>query len=266
MPTPPHRPALALLTIGGPVPQPPSSQSPHGASPVFSASPQPTDPNTLTSPPETHRHPPACVTLPARLSLTRAAALLLLASAALAQVPTPESVLGHKPGDDFYLASYDESLNYFRKLAQATDKLKLVRVGKTSHGRDWYIASSPPPRISPTSTSTRTPRSRLALVKGLTDAQAHALAHNGKVIVHIDGGLHATEVAAAQHTIQLAYNLVTGTDPETAAILDNVILLLWFSINPDGQNMVAYVVSRQPRHALRSQPTAGALPGVHRAR
>ena len=75
-------------------------------------------------------------------------------------------------------------------------------------------------------------------MKGLTDAQAHELAHNGKVIVHIDGGLHATEVAPAQHAIQLAYNLVTATDPETTAILDNVILLLWFSINPDGQNMV----------------------------
>ncbi len=76
-------------------------------------------------------------------------------------------------------------------------------------------------------------------MKGLSDADARALARTGKVIVHIDGGLHATEVAGAQHTIQLAYNLVTKTDPETTAILDNVILVLWFSINPDGQNQVA---------------------------
>ena len=74
-----------------------------------------------------------------------AALLLLPACLALAQVPTPESVLGHKPGDDFYLASYDESLGYFQKLAQATGKLKLVRVGKTTRGLDWEIAiiSSP---------------------------------------------------------------------------------------------------------------------------
>ena len=54
-------------------------------------------------------------------------------------------VLGHKPGDDFYLATYDESLGYFQKLAASTDKLKLVKVGKTTQGRDWYIAiiSSP---------------------------------------------------------------------------------------------------------------------------
>ncbi len=107
---------------------------------------------------------------------------------------------------------------------------------------------------------------RLALVKGLNDAQAHELAHNGKVIVHIDGGLHATEVAPAQHTIQLAYNLVTGNDPETTAILDNVILLLWFSINPDGQNMVVDWYREQSRHAVRSEQHARPVAGIHRAR
>jgi hypothetical protein len=171
----------------------------------------------------------------------KAAAVLLLVPLALglAQVPTPESVLGHKPGDDFYLASYDDSLGYFQKLAHATDKLKLVRVGKTTEGRDWYVALISSARNLADLDKYKDTAKRLALVKGLTDEQAHALAHNGKVIVHIDGGLHATEVAPAQMTIQLAYNLVTAGDPETTTILDNVILLLWFSINPDGQNMVA---------------------------
>jgi hypothetical protein len=169
-----------------------------------------------------------------------AVALLLVPLAlALAQPPTPESVLGHKPGDDFYLASYDDSLGYFQKLAHATDKLKLVRVGQTTEGRDWYIAIVSAARNLADLDKYKDTAKRLALVKSLTDEQAHTLAHNGKVIVHIDGGLHATEVAPAQMTIQLAYNLVTATDPDTAAILDNIILLLWFSINPDGQNMVA---------------------------
>src|SRR5690349_1623982 len=127
--------------------------------------------------------------------------LTLLVCVAPAQVPTPESVLGHKPGDDFYLASYDESLGYFQKLAQSTDKLKLVRVGKTSGGLDWYIAIISSARnLAGLDQSKETAR-KLALVKGLTDAQARDLAHNGKLIVHIDGGLHATEVAPAQHAI-----------------------------------------------------------------
>ena len=164
------------------------------------------------------------------LLLTTAAGL------ALAQIPTPESVLGHKPGDDYFLASYDESLGYFRKLAAASDRIQLAPVGKTSQGRDWYIALISSPANLKELAKYKSIAQKLALVRGLDDAGARALAHDGKVIVHIDGGLHATEVAHAQHTIQLAYNLVT--DPANAPILDRVIVVLWFSINPDGQNMV----------------------------
>jgi hypothetical protein len=72
--------------------------------------------------------------------------LLLLAAIGLqvctAQtVPTPESVLGHKPGDDFYLANYQESRDYFRRLAAASNRIKLITVGKTTRGLDWEIAN-----------------------------------------------------------------------------------------------------------------------------
>jgi hypothetical protein len=165
--------------------------------------------------------------------------LALLCSSLFAQIPTPESVLGHKVGEDFFLATYDQSLAYFQKLAASTDKLKLVKAGKTTEGRDWYFAIISSPQNLKDFEKYRDGAKKLALVRGLNDDQAHALARAGKVFVHIDGGLHATEVAGAQHTIQLAYNLVSGTTPEIANILDNVILFLWFSINPDGQNMVA---------------------------
>lgn len=159
---------------------------------------------------------------------------------AFAQLPAPESVLGHKPGDDYFLATYDESLAYFKRLAAATDKLKLVQVGKTTQGRDWYIALISSPENLKNIERYKANSKRLSLVRGLDDTAARTLARESKAIVHIDGGLHATEVAHAQHTIQLAYNLVNGAqDPEVAKILDNVILVLWFSINPDGQNMVA---------------------------
>src|SRR5579863_10152530 len=167
------------------------------------------------------------------------AALLLVSLAAVAQVPTPESVLGHKPGDDFYLASYDDALGYFQKLAASTDKLKLVKVGKTTEGRDWYIALISSADNLRNFEKYRDIARRLALVRGLTEEQAHALARDGKVFVHIDGGLHATEVAGAQHTIQLAYNLVSGTSPEIANILENDILLWSCETNPSDQNMVA---------------------------
>lgn len=158
-----------------------------------------------------------------------------------AQVPTPESVLGYAVGSDFELANYEQSLAYFQRLDAASDRIELREVGRTSFGRPWYLALISSAENLRNVERYREIARRLAdPADDMTDAEARALAEEGKAIVHIDGGLHASEVAHAQHTIQLAYDLVTGDDdPEIAAILDDVILLLWFSINPDGQTMVS---------------------------
>jgi hypothetical protein len=167
------------------------------------------------------------------------AALLFTACGAWAQAPTPESVLGYKPGADFHLATYEDSLGYFRKLAAASNRIKLVNVGKTTQGREWVIAFiSDPANLAQLEHYKEISR-RLALARGVSDEQAHTLAREIKPTVHIDGGLHASEVANHQHTIQLGYDLVASEDPEFQAIRQNLIVELWFSINPDGQSIVA---------------------------
>jgi hypothetical protein len=160
-------------------------------------------------------------------------------SSALAQVPTPESVLGYKPGADFHLTNYEDSLGYFRKLAAASNKVKLVNVGKSTQGRDWWIAFISEPENLKQMDHYKEISRRLALSRGVSDEQAHALAHELKPFIHIDGGLHATEVANFEHTIQLGYDLATSEEPEFKSIRQNLIVELWFSINPDGQSAVA---------------------------
>jgi hypothetical protein len=160
-------------------------------------------------------------------------------SAQAQAIPTPESVLGHKPGDDFYLANYDESIEYFRRLAASSDRIKLISIGRTTRGLDWQVALISSPQNLAQLDKYKDISRRLAQGRGLTDEEAHGLAREGKAIVHLDGGLHSTEVAGGQHTIQLAYKLVsTQGDPEIDAILDNIILMLWPTMNPDGQNEV----------------------------
>ena len=154
-------------------------------------------------------------------------------------VPTPESVLGHRPGDDFYLASYDESRDYFRKLAAASNRIKLVNVGKTTRGLDWEIAIISSPENLANLDHFKEISRKLADGRGLSDEAALALSREGRAIVHIDGGLHSTEVAGAQQSVNLAYRLVASQgDPEVDAILSHVIVMLWPTLNPDGQNEV----------------------------
>ena len=153
-------------------------------------------------------------------------------------VPTPESVFGHAVGADFTLIGYDESVRYFRQLAAASDRIKLLTVGKTSEGRDWTLALISSPANLANLEALRGIAQRLAHPADLSVAEARQLAHDGRAFVDISGGLHASEIAGSQHTIQLAYDLLSRNDDRTRAILDQTVLLLWPSLNPDGQDIV----------------------------
>jgi len=168
--------------------------------------------------------------------------LFLIVPALLAAngVPTPESVFGFVPGADYKLATYDQSLDYFRKVAASSKLVKLVQAGTTTQGRPMLFAL-----VSSSDNLARVDRyreiaRRLAHPQGLSDAEARKLAREGKAFVHIDGGLHSTEVAGWSHTPQLLFDIVNrAADPDVKAMLDNVVLMLWPTINPDGQQMVA---------------------------
>jgi Zinc carboxypeptidase len=179
---------------------------------------------------------------PVRVLLIWAFAASVILSAQSRLVPAPDASFGFKPGADYKLATYDQSIDYFRKLAATTKYLRLVEAGKTTQGRVMYFALISSPKNLEQIERYRQIAQRLAHPSGLTDPMARELAREGKPIVHIDGGLHSTEVAAAQHTPVLAHDLVSraqAEDPAARAILDNVILMLWPTINPDGQQIVS---------------------------
>src|SRR5271155_483027 len=95
-------------------------------------------------------------------------------------VPTPESVLGHRPGDDFYLANYDESRDYFRKLAASSNRVKLITVGKTTRGLDWDIAIISSPENLASLDKYKDISRKLADGRGLSASDAHLLSQQGK--------------------------------------------------------------------------------------
>jgi hypothetical protein len=167
---------------------------------------------------------------------------VLLPIVALAQrgVPTPASVFGFEPGADYKLATYEQSLEYFRKLAASTKYMRLVDAGKTSEGRPMMFALVSTPENLAKIDHYREIARRLAHPQNLSEAEARKLAREGKAFVHLDGGLHSTEVAGAQQTPLLAYDLVSrASDPAIKNILENVVVMLWPTINPDGQQIVA---------------------------
>ncbi|HEX9562490.1 MAG TPA: M14 metallopeptidase family protein [Gemmatimonadaceae bacterium] len=154
-------------------------------------------------------------------------------------VLAPESVFGHAVGADSQLFAYDQSIEYFRRLAATSPYVRLIEVGKTSFGKTWTVALISSPANLSRLDEVRRINQRLAQPDGLSDTDARALAGTGIPLVDISGGLHASEIAGSQHTPQLAYELVSrAAEPDTREILDNTILFLWPSINPDGQDIV----------------------------
>jgi hypothetical protein len=171
-------------------------------------------------------------------------------------LPKPEDVLGFAVGADYHLATYDQAMEYFKQLAAASDRMLLFEAGKTSMGQPMtYAVLSSPGNLAKLDEYKSIAR-RLSLGAGLSPASAREMASRGRAIVYIDGGLHASECAPAQHNIQLAYDLASAEDSLSLRILDDVILVLVFA-NPDGMNLLAdwyhpnvgtpYEVSSMPR-------------------
>ena len=175
-----------------------------------------------------------------RLQKAFIAALLLPLSALTAQsrITSPLQEFGHNIGDDYFLANYQQLLKYWDKLDRQSDRMRVVRIGTSAEGRPMMMAIITAPENFRNLGRYQEIASKLAHAEGLTEPEARKLAKEGKAVVWIDGGLHATEVLGAQQLIQYVYEMVSRTDPETMRFLRDDILLATL-VNPDGMDLVS---------------------------
>jgi hypothetical protein len=186
-------------------------------------------------------------------TLAIAAALLVLSAspAPLAQqasrpkITTPKEALGFNFGDDYQLANYKQIEAYWKTLDKASDRMVLHDMGKTAEGRTQWMAIVTSPENHRKLAHYQEISRRLALAEGLNDAQARALAKEGKAVVWIDGGLHASETLGAQQLAEMVYEMVSRNDEETMRFLNDCIIL-FVHANPDGNDLVADWYMRNP--------------------
>ncbi|MBV9405197.1 MAG: hypothetical protein JO211_07620, partial [Acidobacteriaceae bacterium] len=156
----------------------------------------------------------------------------------VANITTPHQQFGFNLGDDYQLTNYTQLVEYWQKLASESDRMKLVGIGKTAEGRTQYVAIVSSPENMKMLEHYQEISRKLALADGISDDEAHALAREGKAVVWIDGGLHASEVECAQALSEMLYQMVSRTDAETVRLLNDVIQL-YVLANPDGQELIA---------------------------
>ncbi len=167
------------------------------------------------------------------------------------RLTTSKEALGFDIGDDYYLANYTQLTAWWKKLAAESDRMKLVEIGKTEEGRPQWMAIITSPENQKKLAHYKEISRKLALAEGLTDETARALAHEGKAVVWIDGGLHASEVLGAAQLMEFVYEMVSRNDPETTRILNDVVILA-VQANPDGMELVSNWYMRESDPKKRS--------------
>ena len=179
----------------------------------------------------------------------------------ISTVATPESVLGFRPGEDNKLNSWSDVGRYFRALAKTSDRVKVRTLGRTTEGRPYLVAIFSAPKTIRELTKYQEMNARLSDPRRLKrgDAEAEELINAGKAVVVVTCGIHSNEVASYLSGQLIAYRLASANDEETRRILDNTIVVLVPSLNPDGVDIVKEQFDRTLTAAT-GAPRGGGLP------
>lgn len=153
-------------------------------------------------------------------------------------IVAPATHLGFGVGADGKLANWQQITSYFYRLADQSDRILVEEIGKSTEGRPMLLATISAPANLAHLDHYRSIQQQLADPRGLSEQQAAELIKQGKTICLITCSIHASEVGAAQMSLELAHDMVSQDDPVTQEILDNVIFLLVPSLNPDGLDLV----------------------------
>ena len=169
--------------------------------------------------------------------LLAVATLTLHTFAALdAQLPTPREHLGFEVGADRQLADWAQIVGYFEKLAVASPEVELDTLGPSTQGRPLILATITSAENIRKIDAIRAAQRRLADPRSLTAADERSLVATQPAVVVVQCNIHSTEIASAQMAMELAHRVVSNDTLRRA--LDDVVILLIPSANPDGEQMV----------------------------
>ncbi len=153
-----------------------------------------------------------------------------------AQVPTPESFLGFRVGQDSQLASWRQIGDYFTRLAAASPRVRLDTLGPTTQGRPFLLVTITDPANLQLRDRLIADQRLLADPRLLSAVDEARLVRSQPAVILINCSIHSTEIGASQMSMELAWRLVTDT--ALMARLRNVVVLLVPSANPDGVDIV----------------------------
>src|SRR5689334_4570637 len=151
-------------------------------------------------------------------------------------VPTTKDVLGYHVGAPKKLTRTADLAKYYRALAAASKRVKVIPAGATDEGRECLMIA-----IADEDTIRDLDRykgylARLADPRGLSADEAKQIIGQAKPIYMFTGGLHSAETGPPEMMMELAYRIAVEDSPLYDSIRKNVIVMVNAASEPDGRD------------------------------
>ena len=167
-------------------------------------------------------------------------------------IPTPESVLGYEIGTHFTL--YADVVRYLQAVADASDRVTMQSYGETYEGRTLYYLVFTSPANHGNLDAIQEGNQRLAAPEALSNAERQDLMQNHPLTVSYSYTIHGNEGSSTEAAMRVAYRLAAATDAETQALLNDIVFVMYPTVNPDGRDRYAYWQRSMNRNRVATDP------------
>ncbi len=150
------------------------------------------------------------------------------------RIPSPEAHFGFRMGSDRQLIDWKDIVSYFSLVDSRSGRVRVDTLGISTLGKPFIMAIVSSSTDRRELEEIRRLQHRLAYPYGLSGDSLRLIAANSKAVVLITMNIHSTEIASSQESVELLYELATASTREIAHLLDNVVVLIIPSLNPDG--------------------------------
>ncbi len=163
-------------------------------------------------------------------------------------IPTPESVIGHKVGQ--WHVTHDKLVYYMRELAKVSDRIKIEQTGRTYEDRPQLLLTITSPKNHANLEQIR--QQHLDLCNPAKSASLNV--ENMPVVIWQGYSIHGNEPSGSNAALLYAYYLAAAQGKQIEEALENTIILLDPSFNPDGLNRFAHWANMHKSKHLVTDP------------
>src|SRR5687767_3152809 len=147
-----------------------------------------------------------------------------------ASIPTPKSVIYHEVGE--WHVTHDRLVNYMKALDAASDRMTMQVTGLTYEGRPQVALIVTSPKNHQRLEQIRQQHVQLADANNSSSLDINSM----PIVVWMGYSIHGNESSGSNAALLTAYHLAAAQGKDIDALLDNTVIILDPSFNPDGLN------------------------------